>query len=280
MPVVDQIMATNGFQGIMEKIGSASPVFLNPKQFDYSQADTLVNVLYRFQDATWANLVEKMPSVANIVADTQETMSHLNSFIGINIGETPWTMLMANISEFSIIGIILAVIIPVMAGLTQFLSVKLTSTQQATDPNNAMANQMKAMTYTMPLISVFMGFTLPAGLGLYWAISAVVRCVQQLGINKYLNSKGVDKLIEENQKKAAKKRERKGTSAQEINRMATTSTRSVEPTKKKSTMTEAERQKKLEEAAKYNKNAKAGSLASKANLVNRYNSAKSSEDKK
>ena len=280
MPVVDQIMATNGFQGIMEKIGSASPVFLNPKQFDYSQADTLVNVLYRFQDATWANLVEKMPSVANIVADTQETMSHLNSFIGINIGETPWTMLMANISEFSIIGIILAVIIPVMAGLTQFLSVKLTSTQQATDPNNAMANQMKAMTYTMPLISVFMGFTLPAGLGLYWAISAVVRCVQQLGINKYLNSKGVDKLIEENQKKAAKKRERKGTSAQEINRMATTSTRNVEPTKKKSTMTEAERQKKLEEAAKYNKNAKAGSLASKANLVNRYNSAKSSEDKK
>lgn len=280
MPVVDQIMATNGFQGIMEKIGSASPVFLNPKQFDYAQADTLVNVLYRFQDATWANLVEKMPSVANIVADTQETMSHLNSFIGINIGETPWTMLMANISEFSIIGIILAVIIPVMAGLTQFLSVKLTSTQQATDPNNAMANQMKAMTYTMPLISVFMGFTLPAGLGLYWAISAVVRCVQQLGINKYLNSKGVDKLIEENQKKAAKKRERKGTSAQEINRMATTSTRSVEPTKKKSTMTEAERQKKLEEAAKYNKNAKAGSLASKANLVNRYNSAKSSEDKK
>lgn len=280
MPVVDQIMATNGYQGIMEKIGSASPVFLNPKQFDYSQADTLVNVLYRFQDATWANLVEKMPSVANIVADTQETMSHLNSFIGINIGETPWTMLMANISEFSIIGIILAVIIPVMAGLTQFLSVKLTSTQQATDPNNAMANQMKAMTYTMPLISVFMGFTLPAGLGLYWAISAVVRCVQQLGINKYLNSKGVDKLIEENQKKAAKKRERKGTSAQEINRMATTSTRSVEPTKKKSTMTEAERQKKLEEAAKYNKNAKAGSLASKANLVNRYNSAKSSEDKK
>lgn len=277
MPVVNQIMATDGFQKIMEKIGSASPVFLNPEKFDYSQADTLVNVLYRFQDATWGTLVDKIPSVANIVTETQETMGHLNSFIGINIGETPWTMLMASIKTFSIVGIILAVIIPVMAGLTQFISVKL-QPQPQTDPNNQMANQMKAMTYTMPLISVFMGFTLPAGLGLYWAISAVVRCIQQLGINKYLNSKGVDKLIEENQKKAAKKREKKGTSAQEINRMATTSTRNVEATKRKSTMTEAERQKKLEEAAKYNKNAKAGSLASKANLVSQYNSVKNSKN--
>ena len=171
----------------------------------------------------------------------------------------------------------MAVIIPVLAGLTQFISVKLQPTQQ-TDQNNAMANQMKMMTYTMPLFSVFLGFTLPAGLGLYWAISAAVRCVQQLGINKYLNAKGVDKLIEENQKKAAEKREKKGTSAREINKMAMTSTRNVEPVKK-SAMTEAERQKKLEQAAKYNKNAKAGSLASKANMVSRYNSGKNSEDK-
>ena len=277
MPVVNQIMATPGYQKIMEAIGSQKPVFLSPDKFHYDQADTLVNVLYRFQD-TWETLVDKMPSVANIVADTQETMSHLNSFMGINIGETPWTMLMASISAFSIIGIILAIIIPVMAGLTQFLSVKL-QPQPETDPNNAMAGQMKAMTYTMPLISVFMGFTLPAGLGLYWAISAVVRCIQQIGINKYLNKKGVDKIIEENQKKAAKKREKKGTSAKEINRMATTSTRNVEPTKRKSTMTEAERQKKLEQAAKYNKNAKAGSLASKANLVSRYNNGQNSNDK-
>ena len=44
-------------------------------------------------------------------------------------------------------------------------------------------------------------------------------------------------------------------------------------------MTEAERQKKLEQAAKYNKNAKAGSLASKANLVSRYNNGQNSNDK-
>ena len=72
-----------------------------------------------------------------------------------------------------------------------------------------MAGSMKTMIYTMPLISVVFGFTLPAGLGLYWAASALVRCVQQLAINKYLSKKTVEELIEENQKKAAKKKRRR-----------------------------------------------------------------------
>lgn len=273
MPVVEKIMSIDGFQKIMEEIGSASPVLMNAKSYDYSQADTLVNVLYKFQDSTWETLVDKMPSLDSLAHSTMETIGHLNSFLGINIGETPMTMLMASIRNFSILGIILAAIIPVMAGLTQFISVKLMP-QPETDPDNPMANSMKSMTYTMPLISVFMGFTLPAGLGLYWAASAVVRSVQQLIINKYLNKKPIEELIEENQKKAAKKREKKGTSAKEINQMAVTSTRRVE---RKSGISEEERQKLLDKAAELNKNAKKGSLADMANMVSRYNSGQAEE---
>lgn len=277
MPVVNQIMATNGFQKIMETIGSAKPVLMSASAYDYSKADTLVQVLYKFQDSTWNTLIDKMPSLTNVVESTTQAMGHLNSFLGINIGETPMTMLMMSLKTFSIVGIFMAVFIPVMAGLSQFISVKL-QPQPETDPNNQMAQSMKTMTYTMPLFSVFLGFTLPAGLGLYWAVSAIVRCVQQLAINKYLNKKSLDDMIAENQKKAAKKREKKGTSAQELNRMATTSTKNVE-NRKKSTMTDKERQAKLEKAASYNKNAKPGSLASKANMVNRFNSSKSGESK-
>lgn len=273
MPVVNQIMAADGFQKIMEKIGEAKPVLMSAKSYDYSQADTLVNVLYKFQDSTWNTLVDKIPSLKEIVETTTQTMGHLNSFLGINIGEAPFTMLMAAIHDFSIIGIIMAAIIPVMAGLTQFISVKL-QPQPEVDPNNQMANSMKTMTYTMPLFSVFMGFTLPAGLGLYWAISAVVRCVQQLGINKYLSKKSTEELIAENQKKAAKKREKKGTSAQAINKMATTNTRNVED-KRKSKISDKEREERLEKAAQQTKNAKPGSLSSKANLVSRFNSGQS-----
>ena len=238
MPVVEQIMATDGFQKIMETIGSAKPVLMSPSAYDYSQADTLVNVLYKFQDSTWQVLVDKMPSLEGIVQSTTNTMGHLNSFLGINIGETPWTMLTTALKPFSIVGIILAVIIPIAAGLSQFISVKL-QPQPESDPNNQMASSMKTMTYTMPLFSVFLGFTLPAGLGLYWAVSAIVRCVQQLIINKYLSTKSTDDLIKENQERAAKKREKKGTSAKEINRMATTSTKNVQA--KKPNMSEEER---------------------------------------
>lgn len=277
MPVVDQIMATDGFQKIMETIGAAKPVLMNPGSYDYSKADTLVNALYKFQDSTWNTLVDKIPSLEGTVQATTQTVGHFNSFLGINIGEAPFNMLMAAVKDFSILGIILAVIIPVLAGLTQFLSVKL-QPQPQMDTNNQMANSMKTMTYTMPLFSVFMGFTLPAGLGLYWAISAVVRCVQQLAINKHLSKKSTEELIAENQKKAAKKREKKGTSAKEINRMATTSTRNVED-KKKSQISDSEREERLKQAQKYTQNAKSGSLASKANMVNRFNSGKSTSDK-
>ena len=77
------------------------------------------------------------------------------------------------------------------------------------DENNQMAASMKTMTYTMPLFSVFLGFTLPAGLGLYWAVSAVVRCVQQVAINKYLQTKSLDDMIKENQEKSCKKKREK-----------------------------------------------------------------------
>ena len=46
-----------------------------------------------------------------------------------------------------------------------------------------------------------MCFSMPAGLGIYWIASAVVRTIQQLIINKFLSKKSMDELIEENVKK-------------------------------------------------------------------------------
>ena len=274
MPVVEQIMATDGFQSIMEKIGEASPVLMSASAYDYSQAGTLVNVLYKFQDATWGTLLEQMPGITEVAQSTMARVTDLNSFLGINIGEQPLTMLTQAFHNGSFTGMFLAIIIPVMAGLTQFISVKLQPQAASSgDKDNPMMNSMKTMTYTMPLISVVFGFTLPAGLGLYWAVSALVRCVQQLAVNKYLSKKTVEDIIAENQKKAAKKREKKGTSAKEINKMATTNARSVGTSAaKKSAITDSEREEKINKARQMSQNAKPGSLTAKANMVSRYNS--------
>ena len=278
MPLVEKIQSVSGSQAIMEKIGEASPVLMSPGSYDYSQANTLVEALYKFQDATWNTLIDKIPQVESLVNSTRDQIDNLNQFLGVNIGAHPWNLLMDALKDFSIIGIILAVIIPVLAGLTQFLSVKLSQagSSMMDDKDNPMAGSMKTMTYTMPLISVVFGFTLPAGLGLYWVASAAVRCVQQLAINKYLSKKSVEDIIAENQKKMKKKIEKKGTSAQEINRMATTSTRNV-GSSSKSKKSQAENDEKIRRAQELAKNAKPGSLTDKANLVARYNNGQKSE---
>lgn len=276
MPLIEKLTATSGFQKIMETIGSASPILMNPDKYDYSTHETLLTVLYNFQDSTWTTLTEKLPDLSDIVVSTTAQLKEINMFLGINIAEQPWTMVKSSFAEGNYAGVIIAAIIPILAGLTQFLSVKMqpTQAQSGNNANDPMVQSMKTMTYTMPLLSVYMGFILPAGLGLYWAVSALVRCVQMLGINKYLSKKTTEELIEENKKKAAKKREKRGTSAEALNKMATTNTKNVAS---KSNMSEAEKNAKIEKAAAMNKNAKAGSLASKANLVNRYNNSQSTD---
>ena len=277
VPVAEKIMTAPGFTEMFGKIAAAKPVLMDPSKYDFANIDNVMNALFRFQDSTWAQLSSNLPANMHATIDaTTAHLGHINTFLGINIAESPFNMLMAAITTFSIVGIILAVIIPVLAGLTQFLSMKLMP-QPAAGGDNPMAQQMQTMNYMMPLFSVFMGFTLPAGLGLYWAISAIVRSAQQFFINKKLEKVSTDDLIKENQKKAEKKRAKKsGTTASEINKMATTNTKNVQ---RKSKMTDVEREKLIEEAKTKAKNAKPGSLASKANMVARFNSGIPTEEK-
>ena len=224
-----------------------------------------------------------MPKLESVVNNTMSEVSHLNNFLGVDMGAHPWNLLTDALAAASIAGVIIAVLIPVLAGLTQFISVKLSQAGAggaAMSDDNPMAASMKTMTYTMPLISVVFGFTLPAGLGLYWVASAAVRSVQQLAVNKYLSKKSIDDIIKENQEKAKKKREKKGTSAEEINKMATTSTRNVgtSSSKAKGRAIDAEKEEKIRKAQELAKNAKPGSLTSKANLVNKYNSGVKTEE--
>ena len=239
-------------------------------------------MLYKFQSSTWDALGDKIPGLQGTIDKTVSDLAGMNNFLGINIGTHPWELLKDALAAASVIGVILAVIIPVLAGVTQFISVKLSqmgaSGAMLQDSDNPMASSMKTMTYTMPLISVVFGFTLPAGLGLYWVASAAVRSIQQLAVNKYLKKKSVEDIIEENRKKAQKKREKKGTSAEEINRMATKSTRNVGVSTAKKSAADPDKEEKIRKAQELAKSAKPGSLTSKANLVARYNSGHKTED--
>ena len=272
-PVIQQIQATSGYEKIMETVSKT--VVPNIGSFDLGTEKGLANVLYKFRNSTWDALVDRIPSIEGTVNETVRQISDMNYFLGIDIGSHPWELLKDALAAASVLGVILAIIIPVLAGVTQFISVKLTQSGAAgaalQDTDNPMANSMKTMTYTMPLISVFFGFSLPAGLGLYWVASAVVRSIQQVAVNRYLRNKSVEDIIEENRKKAQKKREKKGTSAEEINRMATKSTRNVGTSKANKQASDPAKEEKIRKAQEMARNAKPGSLTAKANLVSRYN---------
>ena len=135
---------------------------------------------------------------------------------------------------------------------------------------------MRTMNVTMPLFSLYIVFTLPTGIGIYWIVSAVVRCIQQIFINKHLSKMSVDELIEKNKEKAEKKQKKRGERAERINAMAQTNTKSLSASARKqaSSMSEKEREEKVAKAKASADQAKAGSLAAKANMVKKFNENK------
>ena len=268
-PLAEKIMATDGYQKIMEKIGSASPIMISPKAFDYTETNTIIDVLYKATNNTWDTLADKFPDLSSLIAQTQESVHGFNTFLGVNMAETPQAMLMEGFKTGAMLLIIAALLIPVLSGLTQWISIKLTPQAAAQgEENNQMASQMKMMNVMMPMLSVFMCFTFQAGLGIYWIVSAIVRCIQQLLVNRHLSKIPVNDLIEKNMEKMKKKQEKNGVSADVLNKNAQ---RNVRNLKEPNTMSSQEKDEKLRKAAEANKNAKPGSLAAKANMVKNFN---------
>ena len=268
MPLVNKIMATNGFQKVMESIGSANPIMINPEKYDYAKANTIVDVLYKFQESTWDTLADKFPQLSDLIYSTQENISEMNYFLGINIAETPMSMFKSALAVSAFGMMIVAVLIPLLAGGSQFLSAKImqksTASANKSDKDNQMMQQMNMMMKVMPLMSVVMCFSMPAGLGIYWITSAVVRTIQQVCVNKSLNKKSIDDIVKENVEKAAKKRANKNeVESKTLNQMAQRSTRNIEDNTRKTVSNN--------NVDSYKPNAKPGSLASKANMVSDFN---------
>lgn len=265
MPLVEGIMAQDGFKDVMVKIGSEKPILISPDRFDYTKANTIIDVLYKFQESTWDTLSSEFPSLSNLISETKETMMNMNYLFGINIAETPSNMITSGIATAAVGTVIVAVAIPVLAGLSQVVSMKVAQSRTNNsnqNKDNPMVQQMDMMMKVMPIMSVFMCFSMPSGLGIYWITSAVVRTIQQVMVNRQLDKKSIDELIKENQEKAAKKNaKKKEVEAKQLAAMAQTKTRRIED-RNRSTNTNVD---------SYKKNAKPGSLASKSNMVSDFN---------
>ena len=136
--------------------------------------------LYQLASYGQINLVK---AVQEMGLSTPEGWFDMNyNFLGLDLTATPWEYVKNFTFTWAVIGVIL---IPILAGLSQFVfSMK---TQPQADA--AGGASMKSMMYMMPLMSVYIAFIMPAALGVYWIAQSVFSLIQEAILNKTFSAK-------------------------------------------------------------------------------------------
>ena len=241
----------------------------------------VVDFLYSLSPSQWSELgdVDKFSGFAQTLSDTANKIHPMQNFLGLNIADTPLSLIKTGWSEHTYLLIAAAVMIPVLSWLTQMLNLKLMPTAATDDSNSQMNATMKGMNTFMPLFSAFICFSFPVGIGIYWIAGSVIRCVQQLVINRHLDNMNMDDFIKKNQEKMAKKRAKAGLPPQKITQQAKMNVRNIEEPKKTAAEDRNAAVQKSTEYYKNVQNAKPGSLASKANMVAQFDQKNKSKKK-
>lgn len=232
--------------------------------------NTVIDVLAKFSTESWTSFKELLNNQGEIVNAINQYVPEIDKiydFFGINLTITPGFHLSV------------ALIIPILSLIFQYLSLHATPQQEASnDPTQqATMKSMKMMMNVMPIMSFFVCVGVPAGVGLYWAAGAFVSFLTTLVINAYFKHCDMEKIVNKSMEKAAKKkakREKKGKKSfmqkmqeaaygsQESNPRVNSSAATANLKNYTSnTMRNSDGNTKYRE----------GSLASKANIMQRYN---------
>ena len=267
-----QITGISGYTDVIKEFVSSNKI--STLQMTYDQAgamtsDSVVDFLYKLSPSQWESLknVDAFNGMDGIIQSTSDTIAHVNNFLGMNISDTPMSLITSSFKSGSWLLLIAAVLIPVLAYATQLFNYKLMP--QPDMGNDSTAATMKSMNLMMPLMSAFFCLTLPVGIGIYWIAGAVIRTVEQIFINRHLNNMDMEEMIRKNKEAAEKKQEKKKeTSASQVSANVHRNTKSIS--------TVAKNVKSSDEAAveRASKNYKEGSIAAKANMVSRLDEKK------
>lgn len=296
--LADKIMqASDG----VETIKNMSAAMAFTKNFALSEKNAIIDTLNKLSTADMADISGKF-GLADLTYNGHLILTNgaekglidtYNNFLGLNIGNSPMDTIKTAMAAGNMLLVVGAVSIPVLAAVTQWINYKLMPQAAASDDKDkkkqpksdtaeAMQQSMKTMNTVMPIMSAWFCLTLPAGMGLYWVIGAVVRSIQQVAINKHIDSMDVDAEIAKNVEKYKEKLKKQGIDPAKLQAAARTNTKSISSKTsyqntpaKKPVRTDEEKAEDIRKSTEYyNKNAKPGSLASKANMVKQYNERK------
>ena len=289
--VLANSVIANGLVEEIKTIKSAAPYV---KNFDIegNQVNAVIDVLNSMNEADLTAYAGKTQECVDALSKIKE----YNYFLGMNLSNSPSNIITSawtnpDGKQWGLI--IAAVMVPLLAALTQWLNVKLmpqqdTSSQNQSDTASSMQQSMKMMNMFMPLMSAFFCFTFSTGIGVYWIAGAVIRSIQQVVINKQIDKIDVDELVKKNEEKRKQKLIKQGIDPSKVNSYANMNTKKLasptQNTPKRSMSEKANvksvsgksQNKAMEEAMESGtsvstKKYKEGSIAAKANMVRDYN---------
>ena len=267
----------NGMESILKTLHNLG--LDDPSKYNADAVHNFViDFLYKLNPAQWAKLPEIFPSATQVIQQAAAKSTEINSFLGLNLSTAP--------SAYGFTPNIYW-LIPILAGLSQWASTLLMQKQTmptATEEGDQSQQMMKSMNVMMPLMSVWFCFSFASGIGLYWIASSVFMLLQQLILNWYFGKKSNEELLQAAMAKANEKRAKKGLPPIDEktveNRLKLMQAK--EDSEEKNRMEKIAKQnlKTKESTDYYNQNAKEGSLASKANMVQLYNEKHEKKEKK
>ena len=178
------MLSKDVLQTVVQSVADAGVDLTNIVMMDkLTGAPALKDGLYQMAAYGQINLVKAVQEMGLSTPDGWFNVNY--KFLGLDLTATPWEYIKSFTFTWAVIGVIL---IPILAGLSQFVFSKLTmKTQPQADA--AGGASMKSMMYMMPLFSVYIAFIMPAALGVYWIAQSVFSLIQEAILNKTFSAK-------------------------------------------------------------------------------------------
>ncbi len=195
---------------------------------------SVVDTMTLKNDVTTNSILEAVNQIPANLADMIKSVD-LN-FFGLYLGDVPtYTSAL--------------IIIPILSGLSAFLvSLLSTKLNSRNNPNMQGGGMLKGMMLIMPLMSFFIAFSVPAGVGLYWTISNILAGVQSFVLYKIYTPERMERIVA--QEKEAIRTGKKKKKQSLMSKMQSAQTGQMDKTPAKNTISaeEAARQKELNSA--------------------------------
>ena len=177
------MLTTTAMQGVIDAVSAAGFDLAAIAMTANDGAVTVKDGLTQLQPYGQITLVK---AAQELGVALPEGWIHMDfSFLGMDLTMIPSDVIgQIGTGGWAVIGVLL---IPIVSGALSFWQSKgaMAGNPSAADPTAPTARSSRMMMWMMPIMSLWIGFTLPASLGVYWIANSVLMLVQEKVLNKY-----------------------------------------------------------------------------------------------